>query len=83
MPAPSPETSVTAVGELVYWLQGRLAALGYYKGSINGRAGPDTRKAIMAYQRDRQLTPTGQINEALIVSLRRSANKAEKSPGAR
>lgn len=67
-----PDDAVTAVGELVFWLQARLAALGFYSGEVNGRAGPETRQAILAYQRARHLTPTGKINEALIVSLRRS-----------
>jgi peptidoglycan hydrolase-like protein with peptidoglycan-binding domain len=67
------------VGELVYWMQRRLSALGYFRGNVNGRAGPDTRRAIAAYQRDHDLTPTGQINEALIVSLRRKASASPPS----
>jgi hypothetical protein len=76
---PSAPPKVSAVGELVYWMQRRLSALGYFRGNVNGRAGPDTRRAIAAYQRDHDLTPTGQINEALIVSLRRKASASPPS----
>jgi peptidoglycan hydrolase-like protein with peptidoglycan-binding domain len=60
------------VGELVFWMQRRLADLGYFHGPVNGRAGSETRRAILAYQRAAHLTPTGRINEALVVSLRRA-----------
>lgn len=66
------DSGVTAVGELVLWMQKSLAELGYYKGPLNGRAGAETSRAIRAYQRSAHLTPTGRINEALIVSLRRA-----------
>jgi Putative peptidoglycan binding domain len=36
-------------------LQGRLARAGYYHGSIDGILGPQTRRAIRAYERDHNM----------------------------
>ncbi|MPY69662.1 MAG: hypothetical protein GEU92_06220 [Alphaproteobacteria bacterium] len=80
-PQPAPKTPTTegagdadvaAVGDLVAWLQRRLTALGYFDGPVNGRADARTRAAIRDWQRSRDMTVTGRIDSALIVSLRRA-----------
>ncbi len=48
----------------VYVLQKRLAALGYYGGSCTGSFGDLTRDALLAYQRDRGLDPSGHADSA-------------------
>src|SRR5690606_6152080 len=63
---------VRAVGEMVFWLQRRLAAFGFYDGPIHGRADARTREAIREWQKALQMTPSGRIDHALIVSLRRA-----------
>ena len=40
-------------------LQYRLKALGYYKGSIDGKYGPVTRAAVIAYQKAKKLVQDG------------------------
>lgn len=40
-------------------LQTALAEKGYYKGHIDGKQGPGTRKALATYQRDNGYEPTG------------------------
>jgi hypothetical protein len=41
--------------------QDRLARQGYYRGRIDGNFGPETRRAVMAFQRDHGLTATGYL----------------------
>jgi hypothetical protein len=50
-------------------VQAALAREGYYRGAIDGSAGPATRNAIRRYQRDRGLEATGQIDRPLIETL--------------
>jgi peptidoglycan hydrolase-like protein with peptidoglycan-binding domain len=46
-----------------------LAELGYEPGAINGRLGQETRDAILRFERDRGIAPTGNISSTLIVEL--------------
>jgi len=46
-----------------------LSNQGYYQGPIDGNVGPATSRAIRNYQRDNQLTQTGTINTALLISM--------------
>ena len=55
---------------IVSRVQARLAQRGYYRGPVDGDAGPGTRNAIAGYQADHDLRVTGQINDALLESLR-------------
>ncbi len=48
-----------AEGEAVYWLQCRLADLGYYKGTITGGYYGGTADAVKAFQRDAGLSVDG------------------------
>lgn len=51
-------------------VQVQLQRLGYYGGPIDGDIGAQTQKAIAKYQADNGLPPTGQINQALLKSLK-------------
>ena len=46
-----------------------LAELGYEPGAINGQLGQETRNAILRFERDRGIAPTGDISPTLIVEL--------------
>jgi hypothetical protein len=53
-------------GEYAYHpavLQEALANLGYYKGKINGKLTPETRRALARYQRDKGYPATGRLTE--------------------
>lgn len=55
---------------LIQDVQSALARRGYYRGMIDGVAGPRTRAAIRAYQVDRNLRVTGRVDSDLLRSLR-------------
>lgn len=57
------------VGSPVTSAQERLARLGYYNGQIDGVIGQDTYRAIMRYQSDKGLAPTGKLNVETLESL--------------
>jgi Putative peptidoglycan binding domain len=64
------EISASDQGSLTADVQEELADRGYYHGEIDGLAGPITRRAIQAYQRDHDLQTTGRIDAGLARSLR-------------
>lgn len=70
-PTSKPVDTVTRV-------QVGLAELGYEPGAINGELGQQTRSAILKFERDRGIAPTGDISATLIAELdkmsARSAN---------
>ncbi|MBK1870015.1 peptidoglycan-binding domain-containing protein [Aestuariivirga sp. YIM B02566] len=70
-PSVKPVDTVTRV-------QVGLAELGYEPGAINGQLGQQTRNAILKFERDRGIAPTGDISSTLIAELdkmsARSAN---------
>lgn len=51
-----------ASGEDVYWLQSKLAALGYYSGHIGGAYLDGTVAAVKAFQKDHGLSQTGTVD---------------------
>jgi hypothetical protein len=51
---------------LVAEVQRRLARAGYYHGSIDGILGPETRRAIRAYERDHSMPAYGLIDQQLL-----------------
>ncbi|HEY2102825.1 MAG TPA: peptidoglycan-binding domain-containing protein [Chthoniobacterales bacterium] len=57
--------------------QEQLSREGYYQGAIDGTYGPETRRAIMRYQRDHGLHVTGRLNADTLeaLGLRRVASK--------
>jgi hypothetical protein len=50
----------------VVQVQRRLAQAGYYHGAIDGIMGPQTRRAIRAYERDRGRSMYGEIGQHLL-----------------
>lgn len=52
-------------------LQSRLAALGYYRGKIDGKNGEITKNAIQAFQSRNGLTPDGNPSRELLTILRK------------
>jgi tetratricopeptide (TPR) repeat protein len=54
-------------------IQRRLKELGYYKGAIEGIPGPDTRAAILRYQKEHSLPETGTWTEDLVKALKLEA----------
>ena len=54
---------------LVAEAQERLTALGFQPGPVDGFFGPRTRTAIVAFQTDNQLRPTGGLSSATMDAL--------------
>jgi len=54
---------------LVVEVQRRLARAGYYHGAIDGILGPETRRAIRAYERDHKMPAYGVIDRQLVRTL--------------
>lgn len=52
-----------------YRVQQALARLGYYKGPVDGRMGPQSMRAINTYQQSQGQTITGSINALLLRAL--------------
>jgi peptidoglycan hydrolase-like protein with peptidoglycan-binding domain len=50
-------------------VQQALARLGYYRGPVDGRIGPQTLFAISQYQRDHGMSVTNSIVPALLQAL--------------
>ncbi|WP_373503900.1 peptidoglycan-binding protein [Aestuariivirga sp.] len=58
-------------------VQTGLAELAYSPGAINGELTRQTRNAILAFQRDRKMPETGEINEALMAELGKMSGQSE------
>lgn len=58
-------------------VQTGLAELAYSPGPINGELTRATRRAIMAFQRDRRLPETGEITDGLIDELAKMTGQSE------
>jgi hypothetical protein len=56
-------------GSLVAQVQTRLARAGLYRGAVDGVMGPETRRAIRAYQRSNGLRADGTISRPLIATM--------------
>ncbi|MBN9509662.1 MAG: peptidoglycan-binding protein [Alphaproteobacteria bacterium] len=50
-------------------VQGRLQALGFYHGAVDGLWGPATQEAITAFQRDHDLNVTGRLDPATVSAM--------------
>jgi hypothetical protein len=68
-PPASRQAAISATGNVVYEVQRKLKARGFDPGTIDGRFGPRTRKALQAYQRDADLPPTGEIDKAVLIDF--------------
>jgi peptidoglycan hydrolase-like protein with peptidoglycan-binding domain len=51
-------------------LQRALAQRGYYKGRIDDKMGPETRRAIREFQRNQGLPMSGRVDNATIDALK-------------
>lgn len=67
-PALKPVDTVTRV-------QVELAELGYEPGVINGELGQQTRNAILKFERDRGIAPTGDISATLLTELEKMSTR--------
>jgi peptidoglycan hydrolase-like protein with peptidoglycan-binding domain len=56
-------------------VQKELSKLGYFAGDISGVMSEDTRAAIRAFERDRDLIETGEINDELLAALDSTAER--------
>lgn len=56
-------------GEEVREIQTRLAALGYYKGTIDGIYGSGTKNAVIQFQKDNGLSADGIVGEKTLAAL--------------
>ncbi len=54
-------------------MQGLLTRLGFSTGGVDGIIGPNSRKAIRAFQRARGLTPDGYASDKFLAALRAAA----------
>jgi peptidoglycan hydrolase-like protein with peptidoglycan-binding domain len=61
--------------DTVIRVQVGLAELGYEPGVINGQLGQQTRAAILKFERDRGIAPTGDISPTLIVELEKMSTR--------
>jgi S1-C subfamily serine protease len=58
--------------------QEMLAALGYGPGAADGVFGPQTERAIFAFQNDMGLPATGQVDPSLLIALRAASTMAAR-----
>ncbi|ODN69120.1 Localization factor PodJL [Methylobrevis pamukkalensis] len=66
---PKPTVASVPSGDLVQQAQALLARQGFDPGPADGMMGKRTRDAIIAFQRQRGLTPTGEVDAALVQAL--------------
>lgn len=79
--AAAPVNRGPQVSQTVTEVQQLLADLGYRPGSVDGLLGGQTGAAIEAFQRDRGMTVTGDIDTTLLAALRAaSASPGEAAP---
>jgi peptidoglycan hydrolase-like protein with peptidoglycan-binding domain len=63
------EERITAQGTMVMIVQQRLKERGFNPGPVNGRAGTSTRRAIISFQKNAGIEPTGEIDTMLMQRL--------------
>ncbi len=63
-------------GEQVRELQQRLQELGYFNGRTTGNFGPLTKAAVIKFQQDSGLTPSGVVDEATKAALQTKTGSA-------
>ncbi|MGB3391443.1 MAG: peptidoglycan-binding protein [Pseudaminobacter sp.] len=65
---------------VVEQVQRILRDLNFYEGTVDGLSGPNTVKAVEAYQRKLGMTPTGRIDEQLLEQLGANPTTAAIAP---
>lgn len=68
-PHPSPQYSDLASEQRIEFVQQRLNELNFEPGPVDGKLGPQTRRAIRKFQVANGLSPDGKISEALYARL--------------
>lgn len=68
-PLPLQQLKKNSSSEAVFWLQSKLAELGYYKGKITGTYLDGTVNAVKAFQKDHGLSANGTANVATLKKL--------------
>ena len=56
-------------GDEVVKIQQKLSELGYYNGTIDGRFGTNTKKAVIAFQKDNNLSADGIVGDKTLTAL--------------
>ncbi|WP_245667530.1 peptidoglycan-binding protein [Neptunicoccus sediminis] len=76
-PTPSPTVQTTAKysSGTIREVQTLLSQLGYASGGADGVMGPNTRRAIRNFQRDRGMPRSGQVDDWLLTELRHAAGR--------
>ncbi len=69
-PTPNHRAPTSTSAAEVRWVQQTLKSLGYNPGSVDGVTGARTRDAIIAFQTDLGVAPTGIIDEVFVAQLR-------------
>ncbi len=65
------EASTTRLSDpVVFQVQDRLKELGIYAGPVEGLVGKATRRAVLVFQAENGLQPSGEIDDALLKALR-------------
>jgi len=82
-PTPNRPTPTSSADKEVRWVQQNLKNLGYDPGPVDGVTGARTRSAIIAFQTDISVTPTGTIDEILFAQLRQMTKINQESPPAK
>jgi peptidoglycan hydrolase-like protein with peptidoglycan-binding domain len=79
--SPQPPLSGAALSrDVVRNIQGRLGALGFYSGQVDGLWGPGMQTALERFQQGRGLQPTGQLNPATITAMGLDPNNLSAAP---
>jgi peptidoglycan hydrolase-like protein with peptidoglycan-binding domain len=66
---PYEQAPLTVQRDALRRAQDRLAADGFYRGPIDGNAGPETVRALLRYQRDADLPETGRLDMATLADM--------------
>lgn len=68
-PADSSGPSSTGSAAQVKQAQTELRQMGLYKGTLDGKTGPQTRQALRQYQTQKRLPQTGELDQQTLVEL--------------
>lgn len=65
---------------LVRRTQASLAQLGFEPGPVDGKLGPQTRRAIRAFQEERRLRPDGEVSATLLSAIASALRETRSAP---
>ncbi len=80
VPKARPKVAETTEASLVRQMQAGLHDLGVYSGEIDGLYGPKTREAVMRFERELGIEPTGLITADLVGQLPGKAQAEKPAP---